>query len=83
MIQVTISNDPTTLGPDATADDLQAYAAALESMLTSEFGARDYIVVRTGSVERSEATDADVERRVHEIESSDEWTQILDAALTE
>ena len=74
-VTVTISNDPATLGSEATAEDLERYAENLASYLNDDFEGLE-ISVELGSVFRSVATHDGVAERVQEIECSDEWTQL-------
>jgi len=84
-IEITIDNDPLTIGPDATRADLETFGEALAEALAEEFGCETRC--RLASVARSTAgaTDGDydlaarVEERLHEIESSDEWIDILES----
>jgi hypothetical protein len=71
-VTVTISNDPATLGSDATQRDIEQYAIKLAAYLNDDFEGLD-ISVKLDSVYRSTSTHQGVEERVREIESSDEW----------
>lgn len=83
MIEITISNDPLTLGTDATRDDLETFGEALAETLAEEFNCATRC--RLASVSRSTAgtTDGDyelaarVEERLHQIEGGEEWLTIL------
>jgi hypothetical protein len=73
---VTISDDPSHLGPEGTIDELQRYARRLQTELEAEFD--DEVEVQLGSVFRTEVNgSASVEARVREIEAGTEWMQIL------
>jgi hypothetical protein len=73
---ITISNDPSIIGPEGTIEELDAYARRLEIELEDEFG--EDITVRLGSVFRTEVEgSAAVADRVKEIEQGTEWCQVL------
>ena len=57
IITYTISNDPSTLGPDAGQEDIEAYASGLEEAFAREFPGLTVRVV-VGSVMRSMVTGA-------------------------
>jgi hypothetical protein len=81
-VTVTISDDPRSLGCEATAADLETYRGRLETYLNNDselnydFGPFQ-IEVKTGSVYDSTATHPAVENRVSEIEGGDEWLGLL------
>ena len=79
---ITIPTDPMLLGADATSADVRAYVAQLAAELAEETGetiegqaqstcARATVLGPVGDV-RDRLRD-----RLHEIQSGDEWTQVL------
>ena len=82
MLEIVISNDPATLGPDATREDLEAFGEALADRVAEEFDCK--VQVYRLSVSRSQVWTttghyelaAKVERWLHEFERSDEWTAL-------
>lgn len=76
-VTVIISDDPRSLGSDATAADLETYRGRLEQFLNDEFELFD-IEVKTGDQFTSTATHPAVEESVTEIEGSDEWLGLVD-----
>lgn len=87
MIEITINNDPSTIGPEATESDLEAFAEQLATEIGEEFECD--VRYRLDSVSRSYAgaTDGEyalasqVESRLHEIESGDEWIHVLERSI--
>jgi hypothetical protein len=83
MLEITISNDPSTLGQDATEDDLETFSEALADRVADEFGCG--CRCRLASVSRSTVgtTDgnydlaAQAESWLHEFERGDEWIALL------
>ena len=75
-VTVTISDDPATLGSEATKADLEQYAVNLQARLNDDFVGLD-IEVRLGSVFRSNATHEGVEEHVRDIEGGNEWLSLL------
>ena len=81
-LEIVISNDPMTLGPDATRKDLEAFGEALAERVAEEFDCK--VQVRRDSVSRSEVWTStghyelavEVEEWLHEFERSDEWTAL-------
>jgi len=76
-VTVTISDDPSSLGCEATAADLETYRWRLEQRLNDEFELFD-IEVRTGSVYTSTATHPAVEELLEEIERGNVWSDLMD-----
>lgn len=74
-VTITLANDPTNLGPDATRDDLSRWGENLRKALECEFGRSMHLVLGYGL--RTTASDVEVDERIRQIESSDEWIQYL------
>ena len=75
-VTVTISNDPASIGDEATPEELEQYAINLQGRLNDDFNELD-IDVRLGSVFTSTATHPGVEEHVRDIESGNEWLDLL------
>jgi hypothetical protein len=83
MLEITISNDPATLGPEATEDDLETFAGALADRVAQEFGCE--CRARVASVSRSTVGTTSgnydlagqAESWLHEFERGDEWIALL------
>jgi len=76
-VTVTISDDPSSLGCEATADDLETYRGRLEQRLNDEFKLFN-VAVKTGSVYTSTATHPAVEGLLEEIERGNVWSDLMD-----
>jgi len=76
-VTVTISDDPSSLGCEATADDLETYRGRLEQRLNDAFELFD-IEVRTGDQFTSTATHPAVEELLEEIERGNVWSDLMD-----
>lgn len=80
-VTVYIDQDCKTLGPDATADDLETYRSRLEAHLEEHFG-RD-VTVRTqlgGQVAGSKCpADEEIDEYVRDLEAGDGWLELMGA----
>jgi hypothetical protein len=83
VLEIVISNDPATLGPDATRKDLETFGEALADRVAEEFDCK--VLVRRYSVSRSQVWTMTghyelaekAEFWLHEFERSDECTALL------
>jgi hypothetical protein len=67
--------DPTLIGDNATREELAAYHANLSELIEREFGVE---VHRVRSNNRDACPESEeITARIREIESGDEWTQLL------
>jgi hypothetical protein len=76
---VYIDQDPATLGPDATADDLDTYAARLEAHLEERFN-RPINVEQTLDGTRAGhkyLADEEIDAYVRDLEAGDGWIGLL------
>lgn len=71
-----ISNDPTTLGPDATSDDLSRYADNIRQGAIDTFDL-DECVVNVGSVARSDSDVPEIREWLRDLEAGDGWLQFV------
>lgn len=85
-VQITISNDPATLGDAATREDLEAYAQQLADELGEEFDCDVYYSLDSGLRSTVRCGDANlqsaIEDRLLAIERGDEWIQVLARSAT-
>lgn len=80
-ITVYIDQDPSSLGPDATAADLDGYAANLAAHLAQRFGCAVEVEPVLGgnrAGRRCLARD-DIDEYVRELEGGDGWLELLRA----
>lgn len=75
---VTISSDPRTLGPDATAKDVERYAANLRADLMRRF--KRHVDVRIGNVADTKANCEDVLEYIQHLERGDGWISLTEEA---
>jgi hypothetical protein len=83
VLEIVISNDTATLGPDATRADLEAFGDALAERVAEEFGCD--VQFRLDSVSRSRVGSStghyefaeEIELWLHAFERSDECTALL------
>lgn len=75
-VTIECSTNPQLIGDAATRDDLYHYYANLTELLSREFGVQIHRV--NGSSERTECRESEeIRERIREIESGDEWIQLL------
>jgi hypothetical protein len=76
-VTISISSEPTFLGEEASAEDLDRFESNLAKLIASEFG----VSVRTQRSSQIDSAhcreDSGVDARLHEINSSDEWIYLL------
>jgi len=85
MVHITISNDPATLGPEATDDDVQAFAGELAEYMANDLGFAVRVtpdLVLESRVERGDTPKqtAAAEEALSRISDSSEWVAIAEAA---
>lgn len=84
-IEITVSNDPCTLGPEATGQDIESFSEAFGQLLTDEFGVECRVrSVSTLKLAEGGATAQslfdlaeDVAARARDIQQGDEWLMFL------
>jgi hypothetical protein len=75
VVTLQLSRDYTMLGDGATRVDLDQYGRTLAALLENEFDVQVHVVY--GCSCRSDSDDAECRARIREIESGDEWIQLL------
>ena len=72
-ITLQITNDPSFLGDEATSEDLDRYTANLSELIADEFDVKALVVESSGSRSCACPDDCEIDRRLREITSGDEW----------
>lgn len=81
-VQITISNDPITIGDNASREDLEAYGKQLAEEMSLEFNCDCYYSLASCIKSSAKCSDSDLELaiqdRVREIECGDQWIEVLE-----
>jgi hypothetical protein len=72
-----LSNDVSTLGPEATQEDLDRYAENLRIGAIERFDL-DECVVNIGTVARTDSDNAPVREWLRELDAGDGWLQFVE-----